>query len=77
LYDGLIVADNTSAGIELMKLRFKTKKYASVPVKNKVAVDFLAENNCKHVRVSKRMILGVKREWKPECLFNRISGALG
>jgi len=77
LYDGLIIAENDKAGIELMKLRFKTKQVASVPVANKAAIDFLRSHPFEYVRTSRRMIRGEKREWRPEGLFNRISGALG
>jgi GNAT superfamily N-acetyltransferase len=77
LYDGVIMADNDKAGIALMKLRLKTKQMASVPVDNKVAIDFLRSHSFEYVRTSRRMIRGERKEWKPEGLFNRISGALG
>jgi GNAT superfamily N-acetyltransferase len=77
LYDGLIIAENDQAGIELMKLRMKTKQFASVPVDNKAALQFLSHQPFEYVRTSRRMIRGEKRIWKPQGLFNRISGALG
>ena len=77
LYDGVIIAENDIAGIELMKLRLKTKQIASVPVANKAAVDFLRSQPFEYVRTSRRMIKGERREWRPAGLFNRISGALG
>jgi ribosomal protein S18 acetylase RimI-like enzyme len=77
LYDGVIIADNDTAGIELMKLRLKTKQMASVPVDNKAAIEFLRSHPFEYVRTSRRMIRGEKRKWKPEGIFNRISGALG
>lgn len=77
LYDGVIIAENDKAGIELMKLRLKTKQLASVPVENKAAVEFLRSHSFEYVRTSRRMIRGVRRNWRPEGLFNRISGALG
>jgi len=77
LYDGVIVAENEKAGIELMKLRLKTKQIASVPVSNRAAIEFLKSQPFEHVRTSRRMIRGEKRQWRPEGLFNRISGALG
>jgi hypothetical protein len=77
LYDGLIIAENEAAGIELMKLRLKTKQFASVPVGNKAALEFLRNHPFEYVRTSRRMIRGEGRHWNPEGLFNRISGALG
>jgi len=77
LYDGVIIAENKKAGIELMKLRLKTKQIASVPISNTAAIEFLRSQPFEYVRTSRRMIRGERREWRPECLFNRISGALG
>lgn len=77
LYDGVIIAENDKAGIELMKLRLKTKQIASVPADNIAAIEFLRSQSFEYVRTSRRMIRGEGRQWKPEGLFNRISGALG
>jgi GNAT superfamily N-acetyltransferase len=77
LYDGLIIAENEQAGIELMKLRFKSKQFASVPVDNKAALEFLSQHPFEYLRTSRRMIKGEKRRWEPRGIFNRISGALG
>lgn len=77
LYDGPIISETDLAGIELMKLRLKTKQIASVPVENKVALDFLTKHSFEYVRTSRRMIRGEEKQWRPEGLFNRISGALG
>lgn len=77
LANGLIIANDTDAGIELMKERLNTKPFAIVPVNNKPAVDFLRQQGLQQLRVSRRMRKGIKREWRPDLLFNRISGALG
>ena len=77
LFDGYIMALNPLAGTELMKLRMRTKNTARLPIINQVAINFLLENGYKQVQTSKRMILGEKREWKGEAIFNRISGGLG
>jgi hypothetical protein len=53
------------------------KNTSKLPIKNQIGIDFLLENNYKEVRRSKRMILGLKREWKAEYNYNRISGGLG
>jgi len=75
--DGLIIASNATAGIELMKLRNKSKNMAVLPVDNKEALGFLEQNNFKHYRTAKRMTLGEKRKWLPQMLFNRVSGQIG
>lgn len=77
MFDGFILADNVSAGTELMKIRMRTKNTARFPAGNQHAVNFLLQNNYRHVRNSKRMIRGVKREWKADGIYNRISGGLG
>lgn len=77
LYDGLIIAEDERAGIELMKLRLQTKQFASVPVGNKAALEFLNAHSFEYLRTSRRMIRGERRPWNPKGLFNRISGALG
>ena len=71
------MADLPEAGTELMKLRMRVKNTTKIPIKNQRGIDFLLENNYKEVRRSKRMILGLKREWKAENNYNRISGGLG
>lgn len=60
-----------------MKLRIRTENTARFPINNTSAINFLLDNNYKEVRTSKRMRLGEKRAWKPENIFNRISGGLG
>jgi hypothetical protein len=75
--DGLIVAINPEAGIELMKMRNRTKNIAVLPVDNNVALEFLFQNNFKHYRTAKRMTLGEELNWCPEMIFNRVSGQVG
>ncbi len=75
--EGLIVANTTTAGIELMKLRLATKDNAAFPADNVSATAFMHQNNFKEFRRAKRMRLGIKREWQPESFYNRIGGNLG
>ncbi|MEP7232188.1 MAG: GNAT family N-acetyltransferase [Ginsengibacter sp.] len=75
--EGLIVANTTTAGIELMKLRLATKDNAAFPADNVSATAFMHQNNFKEFRRAKRMKLGIKREWQPESFYNRIGGNLG
>lgn len=76
-FDRNIMADLPEAGTELMKLRMRTKNTARFPIANQSGVNFLLQNGYKEVRTSRRMVMGIKREWKPENNFNRISGGLG
>jgi GNAT superfamily N-acetyltransferase len=75
--EGLIIANNPKAGIELMKFRFQNKKNANLPVDNSDAVIFLHDNNIKEFRSAKRMRLGTERAWQPSNIYNRIGGNLG
>jgi N-acetylglutamate synthase-like GNAT family acetyltransferase len=75
--DGPIVAANNEVGLELMKLRVQEYGMAVLPIANQAALDFLKENGYQIYKHSRRMLLGEVRAWKPELLFNRISGQLG
>lgn len=75
--DGLIIAENDSAGIELMKLRMQTKANAILPNSNLAGKNFLEQNEFREIRTSRRMVLGRRREWQPQRLYNRISGQVG
>lgn len=75
--EGLIIANNPKAGIELMKFRFENKQNAILPVDNCDAINFLHDNNIKEYRSAKRMRLGAERVWQPTNIYNRIGGNLG
>lgn len=75
--EGLIIADSNEAGIALMKHKAVAAIKAVVPQNNSAADTFLKENKFSLLKTSRRMRLGVKRVWRPEFLFNRISGQLG
>ncbi|HET7117626.1 MAG TPA: GNAT family N-acetyltransferase [Hanamia sp.] len=75
--EGLIIANNPKAGIELMKFRFISKENASLPVDNSDAINFLKHNNIKEFRSAKRMRLGIEKPWLPANIYNRIGGHLG
>ncbi|HBF40097.1 MAG TPA: hypothetical protein DDW50_22675 [Firmicutes bacterium] len=77
LGEGLIIADTSEAGIELMKLRYSNVNKGAVPINNSAAIQFLKDNGFKESRRMKRMILGNTLQWKPKNLFNRIAGNLG
>jgi len=75
--DGPVIADNTVAGIELLKLRSQNMNSAVVPPDNTTALDFLEKHGFIIYKKSKRMILGQKKPWNADGIFNWISGQLG
>jgi len=75
--NGLIVATNPTAGIELMKLRSKRSDTFILPNDNKAAIDCLIQHNYNLFRIAKRMRLGTERPWQPENIYNRVSGQIG
>lgn len=75
--EGLILANTSSAGLELMKMRLTTKDNAAFPVDNLDAAEFLHKNNYKEFKTAKRMRLGRKKAWQPINIYNRIGGNLG
>ena len=77
LGDGLIIADEPEAGIELMKFRLQSETDAIFPAENKAAFEFCSNINANHLKSSIRMRLGKKRIWLPENLYNRIGGQIG
>jgi Acetyltransferase (GNAT) family/Acetyltransferase (GNAT) domain len=77
LGEGLIVAGDVDAGIELMKARSSRTNKSVVPVDNKAAIDFLTANGFSERKRAKRMIWGKEFVWQPDKLFNRIAGNFG
>jgi len=77
LGEGLIIAMNEVAGLELMKLRISNKKQSTVPVKNNIANEYFRENNFKELKKIKRMIYGNGIILKDENIYNRIGGNFG
>lgn len=77
LLDGFVLASNSLAGTELMKIRMRNKFTARFPSENRACTDFLIKNGYKITGASKRMIFGEKRDWNGNGIFHRISGGLG
>ena len=75
--EGTIVASHPEAGLALMKIRMQEKQTIAFPEINTVARDRMKQAGIEPFRISRRMYIGKKLEWKPELLFNRISGQLG
>jgi len=77
LGNGLIIANNDHAGIELVKYRLENNYYAILPSDNVSTIDFLKQSGLVQFRISRRMFIGKKRPWKAASIYNRISGQLG
>ena len=77
LGEGLIIADDAEAGIELMKLRYLKTNNGVLPVDNSEGMQFLKDNGFKEFRRAKRMICGQAFAWNPRGLYNRIAGKVG
>lgn len=75
--DGPIIAASDEAGFALIHLRAAARPVAILPMGNTAALKYLHEAGYNMYRTSRRMILGPRRVWHPERLYNRISGALG
>ena len=78
LGEGVIVASDEIAGIELLKFKHTIKKCKTVlPAENGSAAEFLLSNGFKQgIRVP-RMVLGENIQWKPEFIFSRAGGHYG
>lgn len=77
LGEGLIMAQDRDAGIELMKLRTTYQDRFVLPAGNRFAVEFLLQNGFRVVDQATRMFYGEGLNWSPFKLFNRIAGNLG
>ncbi len=77
LGEGMILAEDDEAGIQLMNRRLITKTDAVIPVDNQSAIHHLKVRGILPYRISTRMYIGKKTEWRPGALFNRIGGQLG
>lgn len=77
LLEGYIMAQTDESGVELMKHRLNTRNGAVMPIQNTCALKFLEASHLTQYRTSRRMRLGPERAWKPEGIFNRVSGQLG
>jgi GNAT superfamily N-acetyltransferase len=76
--EGLIYADNETAGIELMKIKYSTIDKAVLPSENYPAISFLKNNGFVETQLKgTRMMLGKTIDWHPEKVYSRIGGNLG
>ncbi|NLW47692.1 MAG: GNAT family N-acetyltransferase [Firmicutes bacterium] len=77
LGEGLIIAENPKAGIELMKFKYSISNKGSLPIDNKEGIAFLKANGFLETKKTKRMIWGKEFSWRPEKIYARIGGNLG
>jgi len=75
--DGLIIANDSSAGLELLKLHLESNEKLVFPEENLVATNYLYEKGFKEILTGKRMRSGKKRVVNLENIYNRIGGNLG
>lgn len=75
---GLIIANDNTAGIELLKYKITAEKSPiCVPETNVNAVNLLLSAGYNQSYKIPRMFLGENVEWKPELVFSRGSGYMG
>ena len=77
LGEGMIVADDAEAGIELMKIKYSTCDKAVLPIENRIGIEFLKENGFSETIQARKMILGEEILWEPSKIYSRIGGNLG
>ncbi len=78
LGEGLIIADNAEAGIELMKVKYSKINEAVIPLENTAGIEFLQQSGFTETKTkATRMILGKDINWKPKKIFSRIGGNFG
>ena len=75
---GLIVTNDSEAGLALMKLRFnRGKTTAVVSSLNIIAREYLLLEGFQEYRTAPRMVLGDDVNWQPAMVYNRGTGYCG
>jgi hypothetical protein len=78
LKEGPIIAVDKVAGLELMKVKYRTSEKAVIPVENISALEFLLANGFKPTETrGTRMILGHEISWEPSNIYSRAGGNFG
>lgn len=75
--EGLILAKEAEAGLDLLRFHLQEKQTLVFPEENKTAYEWLQEQQYSFFRKAKRMRRGESRNWSRSDLFNRIGGNLG
>ena len=75
---GLVIAKDSKAGIELLKLKHsKIGMRTLLPIENKEGIDLLESTGLKKGDKSVRMVLGKENKWKPKYIYSYGSGYCG
>ncbi|HZB14199.1 MAG TPA: GNAT family N-acetyltransferase [Chryseolinea sp.] len=77
LGEGTIIAESSTAGLALMKLRAASTNKFCIPVLNESAVNILSQHGFSEIRRASRMILGERLSWDGSKIYSRIGGNLG
>jgi len=78
LKEGPIIAETPEAGIELMKVKYRTSDKAVVPEENLIAFEFLKESGFLETETrGTRMVLGQDVPWQPLKIYSRAGGNFG
>ncbi|MDQ7797693.1 MAG: GNAT family N-acetyltransferase [Candidatus Edwardsbacteria bacterium] len=77
LGEGLIMAENHRAGIELVKLKLSRSIKNVLPAGNRPGMVFMQENGFRETKRATRMVRGQRFPWQPDKMFGRIAGNLG
>jgi len=78
LGEGVIIADEISAGLELMKVKYSRMNKAVLPAENSAGISFLMQNGfVKTPKKGTRMAFGEDLKWNPDKIFSRIGGNFG
>lgn len=77
LGEGLIIANNEEAGLELLKLRIINNRNSTIPTDNIFGNNYFLKNKFKEIMKIRRMIYGNEIECKNENIYNRIGGNFG
>nr|WP_321486086.1 GNAT family N-acetyltransferase [uncultured Draconibacterium sp.] len=78
LGEGAIYAQESTVGLELMRIKYSTVDKAVIPSDNEIGIEYLKQNGFfESDTKGKRMILGEVINWNPKCIFSRIGGNYG
>jgi GNAT superfamily N-acetyltransferase len=78
LKEGPIIAITKEAGLELMKVKYRTSEKAVIPAENISALEFLQANGFKPMETrGTRMMIGNEISWEPTNIYSRAGGNFG
>ncbi len=77
LGEGHVVAENTFAGLELLRWHLPHVTGVWLPEANAVALEFLQDRNYTEQGRTMRMVRGAELPWRPDMVYARIGNNLG